>query len=986
MTAPMHNTEQRIRQGCKVEARSVGLPFGLLGPAGPRRAPGSRSSSEVCALKCQNDAARRLRSSVSVALLWLGCMGWLGCSATAEEPFDSHTRRSFGSEADLASYCAVAQGKTACKFIATRFPGLAGTTELLDPQFYRLHDEWYWFHLLNGRSLDGVADEPDTSRRYSTIAQIYTAFAGKTKLPLDLAFYGDRLYSPRFYELMLGKLGPEGFSGAGRILGGGTLQHWPAEQTRPWPNALWTVALEVSEKANEALLLAYFARLNKVLPKQVAGNVYWLSRGNPQQDALVAQLRAGSGPLAKRVLYQTDLVAPGQVEGYTEGITAGRLRKLSSGQLGSATFDRRDLLLLPTVPDELPPVAGVLTAVPQTPQAHLNLLMEARGTPNGFVSGILQDPVLAEWAENRDPVILQVQKGKVRWRKMSQPEWNSWLERTGTAQAKPPAPLPATVPLTVDLSGRQIEEMAGLRPIIGGKCAGMLALLTRSDLHTPLKPLCLTVAGELQHRAAAQAYIDAVLKIPEFDTDRYVRYLLLEGQEQLQAEHPGDANVAKALAWGAQPGLDAKLLELLQAQGLRRWLAKRPIDGVWLQTIRSSLQKQFAGLSVSQGLRFRSSSTAEDIEGFNGAGIYDSETGFLQPPAAEANKTLERAIGRVWASYWLFGAVEERRNAGIDHAWGRMAVLVEPRFDDAKESANVVAVARLSRIAGMQAFVVTLNALHGSGSVTNPLPGQGLPEVVEVQLGAGAAPVIQRIQPATVGGQVLSDAEIVALVAPLRGLAEAWLDAAGQGLAPALRPRTVALDLELKRMLPGWPTLADGSQPPARMVAKQVRPLRRAGHVQPLPGFEVPSDLWAATKLVQRRSCFDSELDLQAIELYSDPALKDEPYAVRPYDASVQVTLTLPVLGIPAGAPRWALPSNASFDHPQMTEKTWDLELTPAATAAQQWGWQQLSVQTNGQWQLRKGSLVHSGGPLKCSTLALTEAPEAWLLQLLDAP
>lgn len=922
----------------------------------------------------------------SIVAYLLTCLVVLGCSTESTEPFDSHTRSSFATEADLASYCAVAAGKTACKFVATRFPGATGQTELLDPDFYRLHDEWYWFHLLNGRSIDGVADKPDTTRRYATVAEIYQALKGKAKLPLDLAFYGDRLYSPRFYELMLGKFGAGGYSGAERILGGGTVQHWPAEPTRPFPQALWTLALEVPEKADEPTVAAYFARLNKVLPKAVAANLYWVSRGNPPQDALVAQLRAGSGPLAKRVLYQTDLVAPGQVEGYTEGITAGRLRKVSSGQLGSATFDRRDLLLLPTVPDELPPVAGVLTAVPQTPQAHLNLLMEARGTPNAFVSGILEDPVLSEWAENRDPVILQVQKGKVRWRKMTQPEWNSWLERTGTAKAKPPAPLPSEVPLTMDLSGHALAEMAGLRAIIGGKCAGMLALLSRPDLQLPHKPLCLTVAGELQHRAGAQPYIDAVLKLPEFDNDRYVRYLLLEGQEDLQAHHPGDANVAKALTWAAKPGLDPKVKEVLDAEGLRRWLAKRPIDPAWLQAIRGILQQQFAELSPSQGLRFRSSSTAEDIEGFNGAGIYDSETGFLDPPAAEANKTLQRAIGRVWASYWLFGAVEERRNAGIDHAWGRMAVLVEPRFDDAKESANVVTVTRLSRIPGMAAFSMTLNALHGSGSVTNPLPGQGMPEVVEVQVESGKSPVIQRIQPATVGGQVLSDAEILALVAPLRGLTEAWLDAAGLGLAPALQPRTVALDLEQKRVLSGWPALASGAQLPSRWVAKQVRPLRRAGHVQPLPGFEVPSDLWAATKLVLRRSCFDSALDLQAIELYSDPAIKDEPFAVRPYDASVQITLTQPVLGIPAGAPTWALPSNATFAHPQMTEKTWDLDVTPNAATAQAWGWQQLTVQPSGQWQLRNGAQVHNGGPLKCTTLALTEAPEAWLLQLLDAP
>lgn len=914
-----------------------------------------------------------------------------GCGSDGPA-FDPHTRSSFADEAALSQWCDVGDGKTACKFVATRFPGVSGQMHVLSPSFYRLHDEWYWFHLLNGQPLDGVADAPVDGPRYLTIEEIYKDLKGKSKMPLDLAFYGDRLYSPRFYELMLGKMSGGQYTGAGRVLGGGTLQHWSAEPSRPVPQALWTVSLEVPEQANEATVQAYFARLAKVMPAAAYAQLYWLSRGNPAQDALVAQLRKGSGPLAKRALYPTDLVAPGQVEGYTQGITAGRLRKLDATQLGSATFDRRDLLLLPNVPDELPPVAGVLTAVPQTPQAHLNLLMEARGTPNAFVSGIMTDPLLQEWAEERAPVILQVQKGKVRWRKMTQDQWNSWLSRTGAGSAKPPAPLPDPLPQTMDLSGRQLSEMIALRPIIGGKCAGMLALLSRPELQLPHKPLCITVAGELQHRAAAQPHIDAVLQVPEFDWDRYVRYLLLEGPQQLAEEHLGDSNVPRVLAWAASAPLDSKVQEVIKAGGLRRWLADQPLDPAWNAQLRATLQNQFKDLAPGQGLRFRSSSTAEDIEGFNGAGIYDSESGFLQPPPAEAKKTIERAILRVWASYWLFGAVEERRNAGIDHSWGRMAVLVEPRFDDAKESANVVAVPRLSRVqvaagqAPLAGFRVTFNALHGFGSVTNPLPGQGLPEVVEAVQGADGKVAIARLQAATVGGQVLSDAEVVAMVAPLRALSEAWLDNAGAGLAQALKPRTLALDLELKRVLAGWPELADGSVAPPRMVYKQVRPLRRAGHLAPMPGFEVPSDLWAAASKVLRRSCFDGGIDLQVVEIYTDAAIADEPYAVRPYDASAQITLTQPALGLPAGSKFTALPSNAVFGHDKTDSTQWNLQVDVAPSLSPQWGWDQLSVQPDATWKLKRGAEIHSGGPLNCTTLALSESPEAWLLQLLDAP
>src|SRR5690606_15730785 len=140
----------------------------------------------------------------------------------------------------------------------------------------------------------------------------------------------------------------------------------------------------------------------------------------------------------------------------------------------------------------------------------------------------------------------------------------------------------------------------------------------------------------------------------------------------------------------------------------------------------------FGRLAPTQGLRFRSSSTVEDIEGFSGAGLYDSNTGFLDASAQASKKDrkhdVEWAIKKTWASYWSWEAFEERRMAGIDHLAGNMAVLVHPRFDDALERSNGVLTLTLDRAqgttqAGDQAYAsMELDVQLGALSVTNPPP------------------------------------------------------------------------------------------------------------------------------------------------------------------------------------------------------------------------------------------------------------------------
>ena len=75
--------------------------------------------------------------------------------------------------------------------------------------------------------------------------------------------------------------------------------------------------------------------------------------------------------------------------------------------------------------------------------------------------------------------------------------------------------------------------------------------------------------------------------------------------------------------------------DVLAAGGVRAMIEAAPIaPGNPRRTSSTVLNDTYADYDVEAGLRFRSSSSVEDIEGFNGAGLYTSYTGYLRPGVA----------------------------------------------------------------------------------------------------------------------------------------------------------------------------------------------------------------------------------------------------------------------------------------------------------------------------------------------------------------
>jgi phosphoenolpyruvate synthase/pyruvate phosphate dikinase len=153
-------------------------------------------------------------------------------------------------------------------------------------------------------------------------------------------------------------------------------------------------------------------------------------------------------------------------------------------------------------------------------------------------------------------------------------------------------------------------------------------------------------------------------------------------------------------------------------------------------------------------VRFRSSTNAEDLPGFNGAGLYTSTIA----PAHPTDEQIADALRRVWASVWTFQGFEERSYFGIVPAEVGMAVLVQESIDDiAGIGVAITANPYDRRLPG-----VLINVQDPEGSVTSPAPGE-VPEQLLVHTTPELS--VERIASSsrTGGRRVMREQEALAL-------------------------------------------------------------------------------------------------------------------------------------------------------------------------------------------------------------------------------
>ncbi len=395
-------------------------------------------------------------------------------------------------------------------------------------------------------------------------------------------------------------------------------------------------------------------------------------------------------------------------EAYTLSVGYGRVRLLTLeefSELNSAgRFTFQDILVIDESPADIEGVVGgVITGTIQGELSHVAIRTARRGTPNAFVANAREE--FSQYAG--ELVRLEVFPGEHFVTVVDASEAEEFWSQNRRELSSDPE-IDTEYRGFDDLFELDVEAFGG-RPEsrYGGK-ASNFARLQR------------VLTGELSQ------YVESGFAIPasyytEFMSTNEVE---LGGRSLTYEEWLFELLSDPSIESDSQARFEAleEFRSFVRANGA--------VDSELVSLLASRIESVFG--DVRRMVRFRSSSNVEDALEFNGAGLYESTSvcaqDTLDPASPDSShcdasrsneRTIERALKKVWASLWTFRAHEERTFYQIDPSRAAMGILVSRAFLD--ELANGVAFTGNPRDVGDKRYVVTAQA--GEASVVSPEPG-----------------------------------------------------------------------------------------------------------------------------------------------------------------------------------------------------------------------------------------------------------------------
>ncbi|MER6915303.1 PEP/pyruvate-binding domain-containing protein [Streptomyces sp. NPDC000594] len=395
---------------------------------------------------------------------------------------------------------------------------------------------------------------------------------------------------------------------------------------------------------------------------------------NHHQETSVAAVPAAELPR----LLAHELFSQGAYVPLNTGVAYGRLRLFRTEAAYRAalpTLRWHDIVVMPRVPDDIPRISGLVNAEHTTPLSHTNVLATGWGIPNAIQTDILDHLERAGLGGQWVRYEVAAAAGEVRIEEAEQPAdldtgrpWSGdlvVLERPETEAAS-----------IVELSrlrrgdhyrygtkAANIGELFGVLENGSGRWLGFYRVPRppRADLLDHLAGL-LDVHGPADDAtlsAAARRLVRKYVQVPRgialpFSLQRR----FLESSPRIQ-QTIGRLKMVLEVGAGPLDAICAELQHLITTTRL-------PDD------IRARIDEAVV-THLSGVARFvvRSSSNAEDLEGFSAAGVYESV------PHARTTDAIADGVREVWASVVSARSVRLRDEAGISLEDSYMGVIVQ---------------------------------------------------------------------------------------------------------------------------------------------------------------------------------------------------------------------------------------------------------------------------------------------------------------------
>ncbi len=388
---------------------------------------------------------------------------------------------------------------------------------------------------------------------------------------------------------------------------------------------------------------------------------------SPAQEKMAKAVAAkGFAVVTNDELYKT---APYQA--FNLGTAIGRLKVVPIGTpYDQLTFDRHDIVLLQESYPDISPVAGILSTTFSTPLSHVNLRAGSWGIPNAGYKrareefGGLDGKLVYYAVDDAGAVVREATAAEIA----------AWEQAKAQARhvALPQADLEdPRLPMLTAIRARDVVRY-------GTKTANL---------------------GEIRTANLPNVRIPDGFGVPFF---YYVRHL---------RQHGLDTRIAAMLA---DPRFVDPAWRRTTLEELRAAIVAAPLEPEVLEVLYRRVRRKLGG----RGVFVRSSTNAEDLPGFNGAGLYDTVAN------VRGKAALGQAVKTVWASLWNLRAVDERDVFGIDHRQVYAAVMIQVGV--AATAAGVLVTTNLYDKRDGDGF--TINAKWGLGMKV--VEGQKVPEQI----------------------------------------------------------------------------------------------------------------------------------------------------------------------------------------------------------------------------------------------------------------